>query len=356
MKEKKKGIKINAFCLLFCVIIICALASYVITPGTFERQIVDGRTVVVPGSYHVIEKAALSPLAIFNAIPNGIIGAANMVVLILLVGGAIEVYNKSGAINAGIGKLVKSVGSKGGPLVITVFFAVFAVLGGFLGWIEVCIPFAPLIIPILLALGYDTIVAVSILVLGLMVGFAIGPTNIYTVGIAHQVSQLPIFSGIKLRLIAYFIFAGITLIYILMYAAKIKKDPEKSYMKGIDVSDLNVDLSKNAEITKSQSMALVILVLTFVISVYGMLKLKWSIVDMTGVFLLSGIVAGFVTKMSASDIADSFIEGSKGAMGGAMIVGVARGVQWILEQGGIIDPIINGLSQLLDGLPQLVQQ
>ena len=351
MKEKKKGIKINAFCLLFCVIIICALASYVITPGTFERQIVDGRTVVVPGSYHVIEKAALSPLAIFNAIPNGIIGAANMVVLILLVGGSIEVYNKSGAINAGIGKLVKSVGSKGGPLVITVFFAVFAVLGGFLGWIEVCIPFAPLIIPILLALGYDTIVAVSILVLGLMVGFAIGPTNIYTVGIAHQVSQLPIFSGIKLRLIAYFIFTGITLIYILMYAAKIKKDPEKSYMKGIDVSDLNVDLSKNAEITKSQSMALVILVLTFVISVYGMLKLKWSIVDMTGVFLLSGIIAGFVTKMSASDIADSFIEGSKGAMGGAMIVGVARGVQWILEQGGIIDPIINGLSQLLDGLP-----
>lgn len=204
---------------------------------------------------------------------------------------------------------------------------------------------------LLLALGYDTIVAVSILVLGLMVGFAIGPTNIYTVGIAHQVSQLPIFSGIKLRLIAYFIFTGITLIYILMYAAKIKKDPEKSYMKGIDVSDLNVDLSKNAEITKSQSMALVILVLTFVISVYGMLKLKWSIVDMTGVFLLSGIVAGFVTKMSASDIADSFIEGSKGAMGGAMIVGVARGVQWILEQGGIIDPIINGLSQLLDGLP-----
>ena len=155
MKEKKKGIKINAFCLLFCVIIICALASYVITPGTFDRQIVDGRTVVVPGSYHVIEKAALSPLAIFNAIPNGIIGAANMVVLILLVGGSIEVYNKSGAINAGIGKLVKSVGSKGGPLVITVFFAVFAVLGGFLGWIEVCIPFAPLIIPILLALGYE---------------------------------------------------------------------------------------------------------------------------------------------------------------------------------------------------------
>lgn len=116
MKEKKKGIKINAFCLLFCVIIICAIASHIITPGTFERQIVDGRTVVIPGSYHIIEKAPLSILSIFNAIPNGIIGASNMVVLILLVGGSIEVYNKSGAINAGIRKLVKSVGSKGGLL------------------------------------------------------------------------------------------------------------------------------------------------------------------------------------------------------------------------------------------------
>lgn len=349
MGIKKKGVKINALCLLFCVIIICALASYVITPGTFERQIVKGRTVVIPGSYHVIEKAILSPFAVLNAIPNGIIGAANMVVLILIVGGSIEIYNKSGAINAGIGKLVKSVGAKGGPLVISLFFGVFAILGGFLGWIEVCIPFAPLIIPIFLALGYDTIVGVSILVLGLMVGFAIGPTNLYTVGIAHQVSQLPIFSGIRLRLIAYFIFTGITLIYILIYASKIKKFPEKSYMNGIDISDLDINLSKNEETTKNQGISLIILVLTFIISVFGMLKLKWSIVDMAGIFLFSGIIAGFVTKMSASDIANSFVEGSKGAMEGAMIVGVARGVQWILEQGGIIDPIINGLSKILSG-------
>ncbi len=348
-----KKIKLNAFVLLFFVIVLCIIASYIVTPGVFERQVINGRTIVVANSYHNIPREILSPLAIFKAIPYGIMGASNMVVLILLVGGSIEIYNKSGTINVGINKLVNTVGTKGGPLVITLLFIVFAILGGFLGWIEVCIPFAPLVIPILLALGYDTIVAVSVLVLGLMVGFMVGPTNIYTVGIAHQISQLPIFSGLALRLIIYFIYIPITLIYILMYANKIRKNPEKSYMKDIDTSDLNVNISKNEKFTTAHKISLILLGLTFVISVFGMLKLKWNIIDMTAVFILSGIIAGLINKMSASDIADSFLVGCKGAFNGAMIVGVARGVQWALEQGKIIDPIIYGMSKMLSGLPSV---
>lgn len=347
----KKEFKLNPFCLLFGVIILCALVSYFVSPGVFEREVINGRSIVIPNSYHTIEKTWLSPFAIFKAVPYGIMGASSIVVLILVVGGAIEIYNKSGSIGAGIGKLVQTIGNKGGSLVITVFFVVFAILGGFLGWIEVCIPFAPLVIPILLTLGYDSIVAVSILILGLMVGFAIGPTNLYTVGISHQIAQLPMFSGMGLRLIAYLIFISLALCYILFYANKIKKDPSKSLMVGIDVSNLKIDILSQSNITKNQIAALIILGLTFVISVFGMLKLKWNIVDMSGAFLFSGILAGIVTKMKPSKIADSFIEGTKASMNGAMIVGVARGVQWILEQGGVIDPIIYKLSSLLDGFP-----
>lgn len=348
-----KKIKLNAFVLLFFVIVLCIIASYIVTPGVFERQVINGRTIVIANSYHNIPREILSPLAIFKAIPYGIMGASNMVVLILLVGGSIEIYNKSGTINVGINKLVNTVGTKGGPLVITLLFIVFAILGGFLGWIEVCIPFAPLVIPILLALGYDTIVAVSVLVLGLMVGFMVGPTNIYTVGIAHQISQLPIFSGLALRLVIYFIYIPITLIYILLYANKIRKNPEKSYMKDIDTSNLKVNISKDEKFTTVHKISLILLGLTFVISVFGMLKLKWNIIDMTAVFILSGIIAGIINKMSASDIADSFLVGCKGAFNGAMIVGVARGVQWALEQGRIIDPIIYGMSKMLSGLPSV---
>lgn len=348
-----KKIKINPFVLLFFVIIICILASYVVSPGEFERQIVNGRTIVIANSYHNLPKNFLSPLVIFKAIPYGIIGSSNVVVLILLVGGSIEIYNKSGIINAGINKLVHSVGTKGGPLVISSLFIIFSILGGFLGWIEVCIPFAPLVIPIFLALGYDTIVGVSVLVLGLMVGFMVGPTNLYTVGIAHQISQLPIFSGLILRLIIYFIYILITLVYILLYAKKIKKYPEKSYMKDIDVNDLKINVSKNENFTIRQKISLIILILTFVISVYGMLKLKWDIIDMTAFFILSGVIAGLINKMNASDIANNFLIGCKGAFNGAMIVGVARGVQWSLEQGRIIDPLIYGMFKLLSGLPSI---
>lgn len=351
MPKVKKKFKLNAYCLLFCVIVLCALASYVITPGVFERQIVNGRTMVIPGSYHTIEKTALSPFAVFDAIPNGIIGAANMIALILLVGGTIEVYNKSGAINSGINKLVYAVGDKGGPFVITALFYAFAILGGFLGWVEVCIPFAPLVIPIFIALGYDAIVATGVIILGLLVGFAIGPTNLYTVGIAHQVSQLPMFSGIGLRLVAYVVFTGISLIYLLAYAKKIKSNPEKSYMKGISDSEISIETTDNPTITKKQILALIVLLITFIFAIYGMLKLKWSIINLTGAFILSGIIVGYITGMTGGEIADNFLEGTKNAMGGAMLVGVARGVQWILEQGEIIDPIINWLANLLDGLP-----
>lgn len=346
----KKGFKVNAFCLLFVVIVLCGLASYFVTPGAFDREIINGRTVVIPGSYHLVEKTMLSPFTIFKAVPYGIMGASNIVVLILVVGGAIEIYNKSGSIGAGIGKLIGKIGNKSGALVISIFFIVFAILGGFLGWIEVCIPFAPLVIPILLTLGYDSIVAVSVLILGLMVGFAIGPTNLYTVGISHQIAQLPMFSGLGLRIVAYIVFISLALGYVLFYAEKIKKNPDKSLMKGIDIKDLKMDLSNQKGITNNQIIALIILGVTFLISVIGMLKLKWNIIDMSGAFLFSGIAAGIVTKMKPSKIADSFIEGTKNSMNGAMIVGIARGVQWILEQGGVIDPIIYKLSSLLNGL------
>ena len=124
-------------------------------------------------------------------------------------------------------------------------------------------------------------------------------------------------------------------------------------MKDIDTTDLKVNISKNEPFTSIHKISLIILGLTFIISIYGMLKLKWNIIDMTAVFILSGIIAGLINKMSASDIADSFLVGCKGAFNGAMIVGVARGVQWALEQGKIIDPIIYGMSRMLQGLPSV---
>lgn len=352
-KNKKNHKNLNPYVLLFLVIALCGIISFIITPGTFEREVVDGRTIVVPNSYHTVQRENISFFDIFRAVPEGLKGSGSVVFLILIVGGAIEIFNKSGSISMAVTKLISKLGGKGDSLILIIFMIMFAIMGGFLGWVEAAIPFIPIVIPILLAIGYDAMVAVAVCILGIMVGFAIGPTNVYTVGIAHSISELSMFSGLFLRLIAYIIFVSIAIIYTIRYANKVKKDPSKSLVKDIDTSDLLFDLDTHSgqKMKKSQIISLLILAATFIVVVYGMLNLGWTIDDMSAAFLLCGIIAGFICKMDASTIAMTFIEGAKGSLNGAMIVGVARGVQWMLERGGIIDPIINGLANILSTLP-----
>ncbi len=351
----KKPLSFNPYVLLFYIIILCAIASYFVEPGAFERVITNGRSVVVPGTYHAIERPVVTLFDIFRAIPNGLIASANIVFLVLIVGGSIEIYNQTGAIPTGIARLVSMAGQKGGTLVLIILFWVFAILGGFLGWIEASIPFVPLVIPIILALGFDAMTAVGVVILGSMVGFAVGPTNMYTIGIAHQIAELPMFSGFGLRFIAYLVFCSVALAYLLIYARKVKKDPSKSLVADIDLSDIKLDstIATDKKLSTSQMISLMVLVATFVIVVYGMMQLKWSINDMSAAFLVAGILAGILGRMDSGDIAMGFINGAKGSMGGAMIVGVARGVEWILNKGGLLDPIINSLSSYLTDLSPL---
>lgn len=354
-EKKKSRLNINPYVLIFCVIIIGFIASYLVTPGVFDREVVNGRSIVVPGSFKNINAAPLSIFSIFRAIPKGLIGSSSIIFLVLLVGGAIEVYNRTGAINMGVKTLVQKIGRKNGGLVLFLIMVIFAILGGFLGWIEAAIPFVPIVIPIVLALGYDAMTAAALCILGLMVGFAVGPTNMYTIGIAHQIAQLPMFSGFGLRFAAFVTLVGVSFIYLMVYATRVKRDPSKSLVADIDVSSIKIDYSQDEgkKVTGVQILSLVILAVTFAVVVYGMMKFGWTIDDMSAAFLLSGIVVGIINRIKISEIADAFIVGAKGSIGGAMIVGTARGVQWILEQGGIIDPIINNLSTLLSGLPPI---
>ncbi|MDR7871516.1 MAG: TRAP transporter large permease subunit [Tissierellaceae bacterium] len=355
-KKQKKNINLNPFVLLFLVIAVCGIASFFVTPGTFEREVIDGRTVVVPNSFHVLEKNPISVFDIFRAVPQGLIGSSSIIFLILIVGGAIEVFNKSGSLSMGVSKMISKMGGKGDTLILIVLMIIFAILGGFLGWVEAAIPFAPIVVPIILELGFDSLTAVAVPILGLMIGFAVGPTNVYTIGVAHAIAELPLFSGFGLRFTAYLVFVTVAILHTVKYAVRVKKDPTKSYVADIDVSDLKIDFSKieGKEMSGAQKLSLVILASTFAVVVYGMLKLSWTINDMSAAFLVAGIVVGFICKMNAGDIADTFIAGAKGSMGGALIVGIASGVQWILETGGIIDPAINGLANLLSGFPPIV--
>lgn len=350
--EEKKPRSINPYALLFAVIVLCGLLSFVVTPGSYVRNEIDGRTVIDPDSYHITEKSPVGFLDFFRAVPEGLIGSGNVVFLILIVGGTVQILNESGALGVGISSVVKKTANRGN-LIIWIFMIIFSILGGFMGWVEAAIPFVPIFIPIIISLGYDAMTAGAVVIIGLLVSFATGPTNMYTVGIAHEIAELPLYSGFGFRTIVMFLFVITGMLYTVRYANKVKKNPELSLTKDVDVSDMkiNIDEFDDKKPTSGQIASLVILFIAFVIVIYGMLQMGWGMNDMTAVFLLVGIIVGALNKMGITGTVNSFMDGIKASVGGAMIVGIARGVQWILEQGGAIDPIIHTLSNAIDGWP-----
>ena len=281
--EEKKPRSINPYALLFAVIVLCGLLSFVVTPGSYVRNEIDGRTVIDPDSYHITEKSPVGFLDFFRAVPEGLIGSGNVVFLILIVGGTVQILNESGALGVGISSVVKKTANRGN-LIIWIFMIIFSILGGFMGWVEAAIPFVPIFIPIIISLGYDAMTAGAVVIIGLLVSFATGPTNMYTVGIAHEIAELPLYSGFGFRTIVMFLFVITGMLYTVRYANKVKKNPELSLTKDVDVSDMkiNIDEFDDKKPTSGQIASLVILFIAFVIVIYGMLQMGWGMNDKIG--------------------------------------------------------------------------
>lgn len=351
-KEKKKKSSINPFVILFMVMLVCAVASYFIAPGAFERTEENGRTIVVEGSFHEVERTPVSIGNFFLSIPQGLTGAASIMFLVMLVGGFVQVYLDTGALDKGISKILRASDKFGSPVVLVIIMLLFSAIGGFLGWAEQIIPFVPIIISICIALGYDAIVGMASSAFVCMMGFAVSPTNVYTVGISHEIAELPMFSGMWLRLIALVVVETVIMIYILVYAARVKKDPTKSIVYGIDNSSLKRDYSalKDSKMTKNQILVLLIFGITFAAAIFGVLNYGWEMDQLSAVFLAGGLAGGLVGRLGVNGVTTSVVNGARGALDGALVIGLARAIQVVMTQGGLIDPIIHFLSKSLNGL------
>ena len=313
--KQKKPLNLNPFVLIFAVVVVAWLFTFIITPGT-----------LVDGVYTALPKNAFNFNNVFNlfrAVPMGIKDTSNLVILVLVIGGALEIYKSTGAIDSSITKMVHKFGSGSRTFLLIALMVLFSVIGGFLGWIETLIPFAPLVVAMILALGYDGIVACAVLIIGLMGGFVTGPTNLYTV----------------------------------VYANRIAKDPAKSLVHGVDVSDLVLDTSKDVTVTGRHVAVLLSILAAMIMTVIGMQKgfggVKWGIDDVSAVFLASALFSGIVGKLHPSEIANSFVKGAGGAVGGALVIGFARGVYWVMNSANINATIVYNATQLLKGLPPL---
>jgi uncharacterized ion transporter superfamily protein YfcC len=342
----------HVYVILFIIIVLAAVLTYVVPSGAFDTITVDGRQVVDPEGFHYTDVDPVSFFDIFRAPVYGLIDSAMIVFLIFILGGSIEIFDKTRAIKVGMSKAILKFGEKGSTVLIIGAMAFFAVLGGYLGFAEGAIPFVPLAVSLAIGLGYDPLVGVGIATLSTLGGFAMGPMNPYTVGVSHDIAGLPLFSGIGFRSVVLVVFLALAVHHVLRYAKKTKADPSKSLMQGIDYSDLVYDVESEAKetFTGRQKTAIVILGATIVVVLVGVINWGWYLNEMSAAFLLGAIVAGLINKFSVNKLADTFLAGASKITYGALIVGFARGIQWVLEQGGISGTIIYGLAQPLQNV------
>ncbi len=358
MKDKK--FTLNPFVLIFSVITICGLLTFIVTPGVIEN-----------GVYTALPRNTFNFNNIFNifrAVPNGLIGSVSVVVITLIVGGSLEIYKRTGAIDTSINSLVTKFGGKNGNVLLITLIVTFSAIGGFLGWIETLIPFIPLVVAVVLALGYDGITAAAVSIIGPMAGFLAGPTNLYTVGVANNVlkdmgimdAEASVFQGVEFRVALWAVLTAVSVLYILRYASKVKSNPETSLTADVDVTDIKLDLSKveNEKMTIAHTLVLLSIFGAMALSILGMQAgidgVKWGINDVSAIFLASGIFSGVVGKLKPSEISNAFLDGCKAAIPGGMIIGVARGVYWILEEGKINATVIYHATELLKGTAPVV--
>jgi uncharacterized ion transporter superfamily protein YfcC len=343
----------HTYAILLSVVIIGAILSYLIPAGEYERTEVDGQTVVVSGSYEGVEQSPVGIFELFMAIPNGLIEASSIIFYIFLIGGAFGIIRATGAIEAIIQKVMEKV--KGNEkLMIPVIMLVFSILGFTTGMAEEAIIFVPIGIVLAVALGYDAIVGTAMVTLGAAAGFIGGMFNPFTVGIAHGIAELPIFSGWGFRLIVYFFVLGAGILYVMHYAKKVKKDPGKSLVYSENEAgqiNFTEDVFEFEKLKKRHVLILVVFLIGIIVNIYGIFVHDWFLTELSANFFLIGLLAGFIGGMKVNAVFDAFIEGMKLVVFGAIIVGFARAILVVLESGVIIDTIIHSMSSVLDNIP-----
>ena len=357
-KRFNGGIKVpHTLVIIFSIIILMAIATYIVPGGTYERVAteVNGqiRTVVLNGSFQYVENEAQGLFQVMQAPVEGIQQSAEIIAFLFIVGGAFSLITRTKAIDSAIANIFK--GNE--LLIIPIIFTLFSLGGATFGMTEEAIPFITILLPLMLALGFDSILSVGISYLGCIVGFATAMLNPFTVGIAQSIAEIPLFSGVVYRTITWVITTTVAVIFLMVYAKKIKKNPELSPVYKLDEEKREkLKENKNEEIkfTFAHKIIIASIGVCLAVIIWGVLKEGFWIPEIAAVFLITGIFAGIVGGLKADEMAEAFIDGAKDMIGAAMVIGFARAIVIIAENSQIIDTILFGLSSFIGKLPSLL--
>ena len=356
-RKEKKAFKFpDIYVILASFIIIVAMLTWVIPAGQFERDTLpNGRQVVIAGTYQQIEQTPVGFMDVIEAIPAGLVGASSVVVLTLLVGGAVIVLQKIGVVDMGINMLVSKLGTKT-EFMIPILVLVFGAICAFIGTPELSIAYIPIILPLMLKLGYDSMTAAATAIIPCTLGFAFGVTAPTNVGIGHMITELPMFSGAWYRIIFWCIVMTCVIAFILRHARRVKADPQSSMMYEDDLKlreELLSGETETAEIEYSPRLKLagVATLIMFVSVISSIMIFGLGFNAISGLFMTMAIVASLIAGSSLDDVCKNFNEAMRIMLVGALICGVARGVSVMLESGNIMDTLVHYLATFISGLP-----
>lgn len=344
----------NTYLIISTIIFLVAILTWIVPAGEFDKELSNGKNVVINGTYHEVEKNPQGIEAILTAPINGFIDAAEIIAFVLLVGGAFGVFQKTEAVEAGIMSIARAY--RRSPLVrkslIPLFMFMFSLGGAVFGMSEEVIPFILFFVPLAIMLGYDSITGVAIPFVGAGAGFAGAFLNPFTLGIAQGIAELPPLSGIEYRLIVWFFTTVTAILFVSRYASKIKKNPEKSIVYHIDLKKREEYHTQNIDdfsgLDKHHKRVLWIFLAGLAVLIFGVLQYQWFIKEICAVFLVTGMVVGIVGKLGINEITDAFIDGAKQLIGTALIIALARGIFIVADDGKIVDTILFALSGVIE--------
>ena len=361
--EREKKFKLHmphVLTLIFFLIIVVAVLTWILPSGEFERTIMETstgeRSVAVDGTYHTTEKILEDGTDLRQGISQilmapgrGIQLAIEVLAFVFIIGGVFQIMAKTNALNMGIQKIVKKLGKKE-ILIIPILMLLFGLGGSTFGMSDELVPFYLLIMPVMFAMGYDSMTTFMTVCLSATVGYAASTINPFTVLVAQGNAGIQGNPQLVFRMIQWVIMMAVVIAFVTWRAMKIKKDPEKSITYQDDIAkkkEMASEIDFDQDITFRQKLVLATFVIGMVLVVVGLVKFGWYMNELSMCFFGMGILMGVFGGLNEKGIAEEFITGVKDIAFAAMVIGFCSGIMVIAQDGMIIDTILNALSNMI---------
>jgi uncharacterized ion transporter superfamily protein YfcC len=348
MTQKKP---LDSIVIVSAIIVLMMLLTWIIPSGEYARETVDGKTTLVPNSFQFVENEPVSFWRIFTSPVQGLVDASHVIAFVLLIGGAFGVVAKTKAMDAGLKSVVnitrKHPRSKEWLVAALIFF--FSLAGNTFGMAEEVLVFILITIPLARDLGYDTLTGVAIPFVGAAVGFAGAAFNPFTVGIAHGLSDLKPFSGAEFRMVVWLLFTLVAIVFILMYNRRVLR--KGSILPPESVPTFVHDNTEEVPFDWRRKVILLLFASVLFFLILGVNRWDWYIDEIAGLFIGFGLLAGAISRLSPSTISKEFVAGAGSMLAAALVIGLARTILVIAQEGMVIDTLLHYMAGAVSGLP-----